>query len=33
LSEKRDTITSQINKYQSGLNILAETKGKVEGLQ
>jgi hypothetical protein len=27
LKEKRDSIDTQIQKYQSGLNILAETEG------
>lgn len=33
LSDKREQIYKQINRYQQGLNILAETESKVKGLQ
>lgn len=33
LDQKRGQIDKQINRYQLGLQILAETKNKVEGLQ
>jgi len=33
LQVKRDNIDQQIQKYQMGLNILAETQSKVQGLQ
>lgn len=33
LDQKRGQIDKQINRYQLGLQILAETKSKVEGLQ
>lgn len=33
LGEKRGLIDKQINRYQQGLNILATTREKVEGLQ
>lgn len=33
LDEKRTFIDKQIQRYQQGLSILAETKSKVEGLQ
>lgn len=33
LNEKRENISKQIQRYEMGLNILAETQNKVQGLQ
>ena len=33
LFDKRKSINKQIDRYQQGLNILASTRDKVEGLQ